>query len=131
MHGVLQLCMNHEAQIRKNEFFKTRMVSIYMKMLSENEKISLEEWAVELNTEIVSKDDVALATEEHLCQILMYLGVKFMLPLFIGSITLALVSPKSNEQHAGLTAMAVLTEGCHDIFTNELPNILGLLTPLV
>ena len=40
MHGVLQLCMNHESQIRKNEFFKTRMVGIYMKMLSENEKIS-------------------------------------------------------------------------------------------
>ena len=131
MHGVLQLCMNHEAQIRKNEFFKSRMVGVYMKMLSENEKISAEEWAIELNTEIISKDDVSMATEEHLCQILLYLGVKFMLPLFIGSITAALSSPKSNEQHAGLTAMAVLTEGCHDIFKNELPNILALITPLV
>lgn len=107
------------------------MVAAYMKMLSENEKMSVEEWAVELNTEVVSKDDVSLATEEHLCQILVYLGVKFMLPLFIGSITAAISSPKSNEQHAGLTAMAVLTEGCHDIFKSELPNILNLITPLV
>lgn len=131
MHGVLQLCMNHEAQIRKNEFFKTRMVGIYMKMLSENEKMSAEDWASELNPELVSKEDVSLATEEHLCQILMYLGVKFMLPLFIGSITAALSSQHSNEQHAGLTAMAVLTEGCQEIFKNELSNILALITPLV
>jgi hypothetical protein len=76
MHGVLLLCMNHEAQIRKNEFFKARMVGVYMKMLSENEKMTAEEWAAELNPEVISKDDVSMATEEHLSQILLHLPLQ-------------------------------------------------------
>lgn len=131
MHGVLLLCMNHESSIRKNDYFKTKMVAAYMKMLSENEKITLEEWASELNDEIISKDDVSMATEEHLSQILVYLGVKFMLPLFIGPISQALLSPNSNDQHAGLAAMSILTEGSQDIFKNDLPKIVSLILPLM
>ena len=45
MYGVLLLAMNHAALMRKSDYFKSNMVPTYMKMLSENESISEEEWA--------------------------------------------------------------------------------------
>ena len=50
MHGILLLCINHPSLIRKNEYFKNRMVPSYMKMLSEIDSISMEEWLEELDT---------------------------------------------------------------------------------
>lgn len=102
-----------------------------MRMLAENEKMGVEEWAGELNDEVVSKEDVAMATEEHLAQILVYLGVKFMLPLFMGGIMAGLRSGSACEQHAGLVAMAILTEGSQEVFKDQLPNIVLLITPLL
>lgn len=101
-----------------------------MKMLSEAGKVSSEEWSNDLNPELISKDDVSMATEEHLCQILVHLGTKFLLPLFINYISVGIASNNPNDQHAGLVAMALLTEGCHDIFKNELNNIVKLVAPL-
>ena len=34
-------------------------------------------------------------------------------------------------QHAGLVAMALMIEGCHDSFKGELKNIMGLVIPLM
>lgn len=34
MYGVLMLCMNHSASVRKNQYFKTHMVPSYLRMLS-------------------------------------------------------------------------------------------------
>lgn len=51
MHGIYLLCTSHESMIRKNEYFKTRMIVTYMKMLSEN-NLDLEKWAAELNDEL-------------------------------------------------------------------------------
>lgn len=34
MHGVYLLCVNHESLVRKSEYFKTKMIITYMKMLS-------------------------------------------------------------------------------------------------
>jgi hypothetical protein len=42
------------------------MAGIYMKILSENEKMPVEKWASELNSEFMPKDDVSIATEVHL-----------------------------------------------------------------
>lgn len=41
MHGVLVLSMNHTSLIRKNKYFKTKMVESYMKMLAEINEMSL------------------------------------------------------------------------------------------
>lgn len=64
-------------------------------------------------------------------QILTHLGAKFLLPLFIPYIQAALKSPQENEQLAGLTAMAILTEGSKAVFASEFGNIMNLITPLM
>ena len=69
MSGVLTLCMKHHTLVRKNSHFKTKMVPSYMKMLSEIEHTTLEEWAEELIDEQISKNDISMVTEEHLAQI--------------------------------------------------------------
>lgn len=109
MYGFLMICVNHPSLVRKNDYFKTNMVPAYMKMLSEINGMSTEEWAEELNEEIISKSDISLSTEEHLGQILTELTNKFMLPLFIPHIQNSLASPQIEHQHAGLVAMAILT----------------------
>lgn len=91
IHGVYLLCISHEALIRKSEYFKTRMVITYMKMLSEN-ILDLEKWSSELNDELKIEEDISAAAEEHLFQILTHLSVKFLLPLFIPYIQAALQS---------------------------------------
>lgn len=83
MSGILTLCMNHHTMVRKSNHFKTRMVPSYMKILTEIDHTSLEEWAEELMDEQISKNDISMITEEHLAQIANELGNKFMLPLFI------------------------------------------------
>lgn len=54
-----------------------------------------------------------------------------MLPLFIPHIQTYLRSEQVEHQHAGLVAMAILTEDCPDSFKSELSNIMGLMTPLL
>ena len=89
------------------------MVPTYMKLLSEIEETSMEEWLEELDTEIISKNDIAQSTQEHLSQINTELTNKFLLPLFIPHIQQGLISGTVAFQHAGLVAMALLIEGCH------------------
>lgn len=127
MYGVLLLAMNHAAVMRKSDYFKTNMVPTYMKMLSEHESISEEEWSNELNEEVISKNDISKSTEEHLAQLQNELGNKFMLPLFIPLITKAIMSNEVAAQHAGLTAMAILIENCHESYKKELDNVMKLI----
>ena len=94
MFGILMICVNHPAVVRKSGYFKTNMVAAYMKMLSEIHGTSMEEWSEELNDEIISKHDISLSTEEHLSQILPELTNKFMLPMFIPHIQQYLASPQ-------------------------------------
>ena len=131
MFGVLMLCSSHSSSVRKLEYFKTNMVPAYMKMLSEIHGTSLEEWCEELNDEIISKNDISLSTEEHLGQLTLELTNKFMLPAFIPSIQQYLTSSQVEHQHAGLVAMALLTEGCHESFKSELSNVMAMITPLM
>jgi hypothetical protein len=42
MFGILMICVNHPAVVRKSEYFKTNMVPAYMKMLSEINGIYIE-----------------------------------------------------------------------------------------
>lgn len=63
MFGILMICVNHPAVVRKSEYFKTNMVPAYMKMLGEISGMSMEEWSEELNDEIISKNDISLSTE--------------------------------------------------------------------
>ena len=69
MAGVLILCNQHHTSVRKSEYFKKKMVPAYMGMLAEIKEDSLEEWAEELIDEVISKNDIAMSTEEHLAQI--------------------------------------------------------------
>jgi hypothetical protein len=66
-----------------------------------------------------------------LAQITNELGNKFMLPLFVPYITKSLSSQEVRFQHAGLTALAVLIENCHESFKGELKNMIGLMMPLL
>ena len=59
------------------------------------------------------------------------LGNKFMLPLFIPYIQQALQNSNPCAQHAGLTAMAILTEGCHESYKKDLKNIVNMMIPLL
>lgn len=45
MYGILMICVNHPAVVRKSEYFKSNMAPVYMKMLSEINGMSLEEWS--------------------------------------------------------------------------------------
>ena len=36
MHGIFEMTSHHAATIRKNQYFKEKMPTVYMKMLSEN-----------------------------------------------------------------------------------------------
>jgi len=54
-----------------------------------------------------------MSTEEHLAQIANELGNKFMFPLFVPYITQNMQSPYVKQQHAALTALALLVENCH------------------
>ena len=54
-----------------------------------------------------------------------------MLPLFIPHIQQHLGSQNIAHQHAGLIALALLIEECHESFKGELQNILGLIMPLL
>jgi len=64
-------------------------------------------------------------------QIANELGNKFMLPLFIPYIQQGLTSPNYQYQHAGLTALAILIENCHESYKGELKNMIGLMMPLL
>lgn len=63
MFGILTICVNHPAVVRKSEYFKTNMVPVYMKMLAEINGTTIEQWSEELNDEIISKHDISLSAE--------------------------------------------------------------------
>jgi hypothetical protein len=48
IHGIYLLCTSHESLVRKSDYFKTKIIVTYMKMLSEN-NLDMEKWAAELN----------------------------------------------------------------------------------
>ena len=59
-----------------------------------------------------------------------------MLPLFIPYVQQALsmntnTGQNACAQHAGLVAMSIMTEGCHDSYKKELKNIVGMMMPLI
>jgi hypothetical protein len=54
-----------------------------------------------------------------------------MLPLFIPYIQQYLSSGQIEHQHAGLVAMAILTEDCHESFKGSLKNIIELIIPMM
>ena len=131
MAGILILCNQHHTLVRKSAYFRNKMVPAYMNMLSEIDHLSLEEWASELLDEVVSKNDISMSTEEHIAQVANELGNKFMLPLFVPLISKCLSSGEVRYQHAGLTALALLVENCHESFKGELQNMIGLMLPLL
>lgn len=69
LSGIYGLALSYHSSIRKSEFFKTKMVAAYMKILSEMVGTSTEEWAMELMDETISKDDISMTTQEHLVQL--------------------------------------------------------------
>lgn len=54
-----------------------------------------------------------------------------MLPMFISYIQTYLASTQIEHQHAGLIAMAIMTEDCHDSFKTNIKNIFELIVPLM
>ena len=54
-----------------------------------------------------------------------------MLPLFIPYIQQGISSPEMAYQHAGLTAMALLIENCHESYKKELKSMVALMLPLL
>lgn len=54
-----------------------------------------------------------------------------MLPMFIPHIQNYLASNQVEHQHAGLVAMAIMTEDCHESFKSNLKNIFELILPLM
>ena len=54
-----------------------------------------------------------------------------MLPLFIPFIQQGIASQEVAYQHAGLTAMALLIENCHESYKKELKNMVQLMLPLL
>ena len=44
LYGVYLLCLNHESLIRKSEYFKSRMIPTYMRLLTES-TVDMAVWA--------------------------------------------------------------------------------------
>lgn len=119
------LCASVAPQVRKGDVFKAKTVPALMKMMTEVDSLSLEEWTEELDDEALSKNDPASAAEETLAKIGYDLTNKFLLPLFIPLIKEALTIKEWNVQYAGLSAIAQLTEGCAESFKKDLPSIVA------
>lgn len=83
LSGLMVICASCSAQVRKGEIFKTKTVPALMKMMTEADSLTLEEWTEELDDEALSKNDPASAAEETLAKIGYELTNKFMLPIFI------------------------------------------------
>lgn len=66
-----------------------------------------------------------------MAQVANELGNRFMLPLFIPFIQQGIASQEIAYQHAGLTAMALLIENCHESYKKELKNMVQLMLPLL
>ncbi len=69
--------------MRKNDLFKNKTIPSFVKMISEVEKISLDEWNKDLNDEVISKSDPSSAAADFLAKMSADLTVKFLMPLFI------------------------------------------------
>lgn len=127
LSGLMVICASCSAQVRKGDVFKTKTIPALMKMMTEADNLSLEEWTEELDDEALSKNDPASAAEETLAKIGYELTNKYMLPLFIPLIKECVSSNQWNIIHAGLVAIAQLTEGCAESFKNDLPQIVAMI----
>lgn len=54
-----------------------------------------------------------------------------MFPLFVPYITESIQYPNLKQQHAALTALAILVENCHESYKKEFNNMITLMMPLL
>lgn len=106
LSGVLAISASLPAIVKKTDVFKNKTVPSLMKMMTEADTLSLEEWTEELDDEALSKNDPASAASETLAKIGYEVTNKFLLPLFIPLIKEALANSQWNIQFAGLSAIA-------------------------
>ncbi|KAL4480079.1 hypothetical protein ABPG74_020595 [Tetrahymena malaccensis] len=126
LSGILSICTSCSAQVKKGDMFKTKTAPALIKMMTEVDSLSLEEWTEELDDEALSKNDPASAAEETLAKIGYELQNKYMLPIFIPLIKECLSTGNWNTIHAGLVAIANLTEGTAESFKNDLAQIVAM-----
>ncbi|CAD8160764.1 unnamed protein product [Paramecium pentaurelia] len=98
-----------------------------MKMLTE---VDRKDWENTFDDNCLQLNDLSSVAEDCLGKMVRDLGVKYLLPIFVPLIMQALRSPVINEQHAGLIAMATLSDKAAEHFQNELPSIMELILPL-
>ncbi|CAD8062503.1 unnamed protein product [Paramecium primaurelia] len=127
LHGLQTLCQIAPAFIRKSDQFKTSSILMIMKMLTE---VDRKDWENTFDDNCLQLNDLSSVAEDCLGKMVRDLGVKYLLPIFVPLIMQALRSPVINEQHAGLIAMATLSDKAAEHFQNELPSIMELILPL-
>lgn len=111
MAGLLALAESNPAALRKSEEFRTRTCPAYMRLLTEIEGISLEEWTEQLTEDAASNLSVALAAKENLAHLAGELGVKHLLQWFSPLIQQGLGSGSAKQEHAALVTLAMLSQG--------------------
>ncbi|KAL4509172.1 hypothetical protein ABPG72_018103 [Tetrahymena utriculariae] len=126
LSGILSICTSCSAQVKKGDIFKTKTAPALIKMMTEVDSLSLEEWTEELDDEALSKNDPASAAEETLAKIGYELTNKYLLPIFIPLIKECIAAGSWNTIHAGLVAIANLTEGIAESFKNDLSQIIAM-----
>ncbi len=82
MAGMLALAEAHPASLRKSETFQTKTCRSYMRLLTQIDSISPEEWTSQLKEDAASNPCVALAAKENLAHLAQELGGKNMLACF-------------------------------------------------
>lgn len=94
-----------------------------MKVIAENERVPLEEWASDIGDLRLQKNDVSTAAVDSLVQLVDSLTVDYLLPKFIGLITECIQSDRTCLQHAGLSIMSMLAETSASSFKQDMSNI--------
>lgn len=98
-----------------------------MRMLTEMDNT---EWEQDLEDNCLQSQEISAAAQDCLAKLSGDLQVKYLLPVFIKLIVPALGSQDWRDQHAGLVAMAMLSEGASKHFSNELDSIMMAVLPL-
>lgn len=123
MEGLRVLAHSFSDRLKEDEVFIKRTLPMYVKVIAENERTPLEEWASDISNVQLQKNDVSTAAVENLVQLVDSLSVEYLLPKFIGLITECIQSDKTSFQHSGLSIMSVLSEMSAASFKSDMSNI--------
>jgi importin-5 len=132
LDNIVEFAAAQTAVIKKSKVFSDKTLGVMLKSLMDSQDDDLTEWyesaddVVELNS-----DSIGSHVIQAFAKLNDVLGVKFMMPKLLPSITSLIPNDNWKAKYTGLMVIAMIFTGCKEHFESEISNFTKLVIPTI